>query len=1048
MDRSLAIYPTAHKVEDVLRRASATACAWDHRVFTFPQLVRRLWRECRDGRAALEAPGERLIVEEALRAAPDLGLRPVPGLIDHLHGLIRQFKSAALRPADLGDAMSALGNPGRLSAVVAIFGAYEAALARHRLADAHDRESAVLRMLHEAERTGIRPAPLDGIARLTVAEIYDFSLLQFMIVTSLTRLIGDAVVTIQASGRSVDATRFADLTWNRFVAEESIADQMLPDFVRRDGRPGALGFVLEHLFAAPADAPPPPDATLEIVRAPSRLDEVEYVAHEIRRELEKPGGVAPARVAIVARDLAPYADHLRAVFRRCRIPLAVLNTAPLMATPTARLLIDLVRAPLDGYRRADLIAMLRSPHLGFHSPGPAVRLLDELGYIDAGASPLLPALAARRDALSSALAKASSATERNRAAGRRRWFESGAQMLERLTAALAPLGEPASLAEHLKRLDDSLAALRFDPARGDGPNDAARAWGGVRAILDELAALADRGLGAGEIQPADFARLLETAMTAAPDPDDEGDAGGVRAMPVLDARGLDFDLVFVIGLDDGTFPVYHGDDPILTDPARRQLNPALRDILRRRFGPHAPSALGKLLRSRVDRNAEDPFLFFLALSMPARRAVLTYPAAETNPLVRSPFIDEVVRVLGGAESRIVEIPSASFIAESAGCYAREEFLDRAALDRVLEHPEAEVIIERKLLDSIARRSLTERRREAWLALPTREDHADERYRPDETKRADAGRFDGRVAPSDALRRLLLADQPGWSASRLDELGACGFRFFAARILRLRDEDEPDYELSALESGGLMHEVLRRLIEAIDSGPLDEAEAAVGPLLEAIRLEQRAAARDPAFFDLGWETIERVAARAAQYHLRMKRAAPGSEVRPEHEFSFVLRDRSGGPDLTVRGRIDRLELYRRAGRIDRIRVLDYKRARNPQRYDQRANPDRHEFGRIAFQLPVYLMAALEEFRGQLSSALKLEAGYLILRGRELEHTHPVAQDLVDPAIGARAEAADPVADRIIAMVDDAIGGRFDVDPRECSDFCPYRSVCRNFQRRNA
>ncbi len=297
MDRSLAIYPTAHKVEDVLRRASATACAWDHRVFTFPQLVRRLWRECRDGRAALEAPGERLIVEEALRAAPDLGLRPVPGLIDHLHGLIRQFKSAALRPADLGDAMSALGNPGRLSAVVAIFGAYEAALARHRLADAHDRESAVLRMLHEAERTGIRPAPLDGIARLTVAEIYDFSLLQFMIVTSLTRLIGDAVVTIQASGRSVDATRFADLTWNRFVAEESIADQMLPDFVRRDGRPGALGFVLEHLFAAPADAPPPPDATLEIVRAPSRLDEVEYVAHEIRRELEKPGGVAPARVA-------------------------------------------------------------------------------------------------------------------------------------------------------------------------------------------------------------------------------------------------------------------------------------------------------------------------------------------------------------------------------------------------------------------------------------------------------------------------------------------------------------------------------------------------------------------------------------------------------------------------------------------------------------------------------------------------------------------------------------------------------------------------------
>ncbi len=1047
MDRTLAIYPTAHKVEDVLRRASPNACEWDYRVLTFPQLVRRLWRECRDGRAAIEAGGGRMIVEEALRASPGTGLAPVAGLVDHVHGLIRQFKSAALRPADLAQALAALGDQGRLGAVVTIFAAYEAILERNRLADAHDREYAVLQMLHEAERRRTRPALLDGVTRLMVAEIYDFSILQFMIVTSLTRIVGDATVTIQASARGVDATRFAELTWNRFVAEESIADQVLPDFVRRDGRPGTLGFVLEHLFAEQLEAPPARDTTLEIVQAPSRLGEVEYAARAIRNELEAHDGIPPARIAVLARDLAPYADHLRTIFRRYRIPLTVFHSGPLMAMPPARLLADLVRAPLDGYRRAALAALLRSPHLDLHSH-PAARLLDELGYIDAGTQPLADCLSARRHALSSALDTASSAQERERLEAALRRLDRAAPALERLMAALTQLAESGTLAEHLARLDSALDALGFDPARGEYPDDAARAWGTLRGILDELAALADRGIAAGPLTAQDFAGALEAAMIAAPGPEEDGDAGGVRAMPVLDARGLDFDLVFVMGLDDGTFPTYHGEDPLLTDAARRALNPALREILRQRFGPRAPSALGKILRSPNDRNAEDAFLFFLALSMPARRAVLTYPAAEANPLVRSPFVDEVLRVLGGANNPaipITMIAAESFIPAAGQCYAREEFLGRGALDRLLEHPAAEQVLERAALDSIVGRSRVERDREAWLAMPTREDFAKEQYRPDQRKFAAAGPFDGRVAPSEGLRRMLLADPPGWSASRLDELAACGFKFFAGRILRLRDDDEPDYELSALESGSLVHEVLRRVVHEIDS---QAGAAAIELLLEQIRIEQRAVARDPGFFDLEWETIRRIVDRTLEFHRRLLSESPGVEVRPEHDFAFVLRDHAGGPGLTLRGRIDRLELYRRSERIERIRVLDYKRARNAQTYARLADPQRPEFGRIAFQLPVYLMGALEEFRAQLAPGLKLEAGYLVLRSRKLENVHEIPPDLVDPDAAARAHSVDPIPERILALAGDAIAGRFDVDPRKCEDWCPYRPVCRYHQRGNS
>jgi ATP-dependent helicase/DNAse subunit B len=181
---------------------------------------------------------------------------------------------------------------------------------------------------------------------------------------------------------------------------------------------------------------------------------------------------------------------------------------------------------------------------------------------------------------------------------------------------------------------------------------------------------------------------------------------------------------------------------------------------------------------------------------------------------------------------------------------------------------------------------------------------------------------------------------------------------------------------------------------------------------------------------------------------VRRASTGVEIRAEHDFTFVLRGRAGGPGLTLRGRIDRLELYRRAGRLEAIRVLDYKRARKAETYAKLADPQGPDFGRIAFQLPVYLMGALEEFRAQLGPDLKLEAGYLVLRSRQLENVREIPAELIDPDPAARARAADPVPDRILALAGDAIDGRFDVDPRKCDDWCPYRPVCRYHKRRGS
>ena len=219
--------------------------------------------------------------------------------------------------------------------------------------------------------------------------------------------------------------------------------------------------------------------------------------------------------------------------------------------------------------------------------------------------------------------------------------------------------------------------------------------------------------------------------------------------------------------------------------------------------------------------------------------MLSYAAAEAggNPMVRSPFVDEVLRLLGNPSSgdEVRRIPASSIIPTPAQCLSRDEFLARAAADGILKSAAAETIESRATLDSIGDRSQIERDREKYLKLPTREespdlDEAGMRYAPDPDKFARAERWDGRVAPDARLTRMLCGDPEApraWSATKLGELAACGFKFFAHRVLALSENEEGDYELSPLEGGELIHEVLKRLLDHIDFSDPSGARAQRG-----------------------------------------------------------------------------------------------------------------------------------------------------------------------------------------------------------------------------
>src|SRR5581483_2209646 len=305
---------------------------------------------------------------------------------------------------------------------------------------------------------------------------------------------------------------------------------------------------------------------------------------------------------------------------------------------------------------------------------------------------------------------------------------------------------------------------------------------------------------------AAFLRMLVAALEAQAT-DEPPAPTGVHALSVLDARGLDFYVVYLLGMDDGTFPAPRGESPLWPDAVKRQANPLAADLLRRKLGARAAGLpLGGLLRTAREASLEDPFLFFLALSMPERELVLSYPAADDggNPTVPSPFLDDVRACFAGGpcETRVPPLPLVPLAADAgeAGEIVARAALDRwtaSGPDRLTAALRARLAGGAARLDAIDVRARIEERRSRYFLLPRS---------AAEAKEALAGAHVGRLAeapPATALPRA-------WTPSRLEVLGACGFKFFAASVLGLDTDPEPSVELLPLETGALLHRMLEEV----------------------------------------------------------------------------------------------------------------------------------------------------------------------------------------------------------------------------------------------
>jgi len=987
-----------------------------------------------------------------------------PGFVGLVAGLIHELKQGLVEPEQFTQAAARRGPKDRDLAQV--YARYQALLQDQRLVDRH---GAGWLAVHHLE--GGQQLPAHARPELLIVDGFDqFNAVSRRFLAALARQLPQTLITLTAvppaSGRRFH--RF-EHTLARLL-ESSAADgsplwrvEPLPTPPAAQ-RPPVLAHLVDQVFRS-APHPIPGDESLLLVEAPDPLREVAAALRGVKRLLL--AGADPESVLIVAREIAPYADALRTTARAYGLPLIVRDGLPLRENPAVAALIGLLDLAAHDFPRRDLIDLLQSPYLVSPDLTPAqiaqIERVSRAAQVmrgrdqwleaiaaaglpgldeDAESGPLLPPDEAR--ALAEALARH---LDRITPPAQATVEQFVAWIADRLLPDPADEDETAPSPGEQSPAPQTFSVLANIRAAADADRVVrdVRAFGRLREVLVGLRAAHDL-LAAGRPLPvlswAEFRAELELALRDATLEPEGGSnrLGRVLAISAGGARGLPHDHVIVMGLSEGVFPQLEADDALYSEAERADLERGEPPIEMLTYA----------------ERADDMSRFYQVIGLARRSLMLTrFTVDERGTEVpASPYWNAVCAA--------VDVPPAQQIRLAVGA--------APSLDEAATLEEAAIALAAALSSERPGEPPEQSQPDLWhgvhAALSRSADGARSpwtnarRGRALEAAREDPARPPDRwlgllndpALVAEAARRL----GPGrlWSASQFDEYGACPYRFFARRMLRLEELVEPEEGPDVLQTGSLNHAILEAAYAQIaaeglhitpENAPraLAILDAVAAPLLDSAprRYGFRAS---PVWAYQQANLLDRLRALVAQdfsdespfrlprtekdarHHPLAAQIAGEPRVPFLQEAAFGFDDRppltleGDAGTLRVRGQIDRMDL---AG--DQVIVIDYKTGTTKRDVEGMAE------GR-EFQMAIYLLAA----RALLPRDLTLAGGvFWHIRSRTTSGEVLATDDAVERAHRWMHH-----------HVQQARAGDFAVRPAQphkppCARGCEFRALCR-------
>jgi ATP-dependent helicase/DNAse subunit B len=992
-----------------------------------------------------------------IRDLADKGSVPTLTPIVHTAGLVRvvgdfiyELKQNRITPENFGYAVGRIAAPSTLREIAAIYAAYQDCLRENNIVDREGQGWLAYEIVKRDPRIA------GDIALLAVDGFDQFSVLQADIVALLAGRAGETLITLTTTGDEMRAQtigrRFMRARQRLdaiFQAHQIDLEPKTSDYA--GGRAPSLYHLGAHLLAPRAPIFQA-DGALTLIEAPDPTRESAALVRRIKRLLLD--GAPPDSVLVALRDYPTYAPHIGTAAARAGVPILLHYGDPIAANPAVTALMDAVSLFALDFRKRELLDVLRSPYLRIpHMEAARVTCIEQIGALVIGGR------AEWRDAFDRAEARAKVDLHDPDDEDAPPAFPYPADVIVGARAALFAFfdaltpPETGTLQAYIAWLE---GVIGVDAAAPDESDDAGRAASLGLPLTDDapisnapytlnmpaavrdpqapdwminrdLAALKalKSGLRGSLRAEALFASLdlprertraaFMSELRAAADSGGAGARGSrdgrVLVTTTSDARGLPHAHVVIAGLSEGMFPAAPPEDRLLLESERSALQNA-----------------GVPIPLREER-ADDDGVFYELINLAAETLTLSRPyTSEGAPLPPSHLWRAVERLYTGLQPIRYEVGAPVPAAEVAAP-------SDALLTAISVAPsDAEADAVRAWVQTHDAPLWTHVRAAAAIETARIRSDGDPRYAV----------YNG-VLDDPALIAHAAANVQGrvWSASQLNELGTCGYRFFAHRLLDVEQRRETTDGMDALQRGSVLHAILEAVYGAIRDQRLtitpENADIALTildekapPILARAPFEYgfRASAawagerlvlqrQLDALIRADFDSDKSPAARALGASRRV--------VGVERKFEAAIPIIDDGT-LTVRGVMDRID-----SDGTRAFILDYKTGTTKIPLKQMVR------GRNV-QMAVYWLAGI---------ALGLDvAGGAFWHIGDREFSGAMGA-LADEKAKAGLTSADGLAGaraRMTQMVDAAARGDFAAEPNghesgQCARYCEYAKLCR-------
>jgi ATP-dependent helicase/nuclease subunit B len=715
----------------------------------------------------------------------------------------------------------------------------------------------------------------------------------------------------------------------------------------------ALAHLERALFSDLPPEPPPIEGVVRFVEAAGTRGALEAVADEVLELVRS--GTPPEQIGIVCPSLDRFRAPLETVFGAFGIPYRLEGSLRFGRLPLGAAALALLRFAWLGGGRQELYAYLRSPFSGVPRAnvdftegrlrGRAIaqpeRVEEETEKLRGATLPALEALRAEPDPVAAVRT-----------------------LLHGMVVAAYGIGAPPAT----------------EAARAD-----LRAYERACGLLDELAAFP------GRIERDDVVTALDrlTIWGAG------AEAGRVLVADLERARTRRLDVVFVLGLEEGSLPRRGGESPFLDDDRRRQLGPRLQ---------------------RADAVARDRYLFYTACTRASRRLYLVREAAtdEGSPREASPFWDEVRGLYDPDEVR-----AATTVRPLS---ALTWPLERAPTDRERLRAVAQLAAaERGEAEAIARAN-------AWDRQLTRA----------------LGAFNRPTRLTHPLVLETLGLRTTFNVTELERFADCSSAWFFDRLI---DPRTIDAEVDAKLKGSVAHNALYKFFnglpkelgtDRVRAERVDDAvrfmRRCLDAALEGVRMDMTEMQRRELDQAL-WRDLEALVHAEADSDLPLDpfrfEVSFGSERSPQE----LQRGLDLGDGVTLSGKIDRID---RDPMSARGMVVDYKSGKGAH---SAAEIERE----LRLQIPLYMLVlrdlvGLEPLGGvyrPLSGDRKMRG---LLRAEDAVPGFAKNDYLAEDAFWGQVEGARTTARRLAERIRTGDVGH---DPKggDCPTWCDLWTMCR-------